>query len=53
MEYYHCPICGLSLPITVLVPVGVRTPEGIKRVLICINCKAKKQAEAKQNEQAS
>lgn len=47
MDYAQCPICNLSLPITILVPIKVKHQGRIITVLICENCKHKKEAEAK------
>ena len=47
MQYKKCVICGLELPITVLVPVQVRHQGQIRVVPVCEVCKKRKEAEVK------
>lgn len=50
MQFKRCVICGLNLPSNYLVPIFVRHQSKVVRVLICKNCKAKKEAEAKRRQ---
>ena len=50
MNYAQCISCGLSLPMTVLVPIII-VHQGKKiRVPICETCKEKKEKEAQRGQ---
>lgn len=48
MNFFICPLCKLSLPITVSVLVMARINGKIGEVRICINCKQRKDNERNQ-----
>jgi len=47
MQFGQCAICNLNLPTNYLNSILVKHQGRIIKVLICNNCKAKKEAEAK------
>ena len=50
MTYKQCVVCGLNLPISVLIPVQVRHQGKIVVVPVCERCKLRKEQEAKEIE---
>jgi len=50
MNFKQCVVCGLSLPISVIIPIKIKHQGKILIVSICERCKQTKELEAKQNE---
>jgi len=48
MNFFTCPICKLSLPLSVGVLVTARINGKIGEVRVCINCKQRKDNERTQ-----
>jgi hypothetical protein len=48
MTYKQCVVCGLNLPISVLIPIQVRHQGKMIVVPVCERCKLRKEQEAKE-----
>lgn len=48
MRFFDCPICKLSLPKTMAIPVIVMHEGREVKILICYRCKERKEREAKE-----